>query len=110
MAGITVHMLTGDHPSTASAIAKEVGIVPRNLTLEQEKTLIKTATEFDSMTDEEIDQLPTLPLVIARCAPQTKVRMIHALHRRKKYCAMTGDGGTAELTIPCCGGAHDLPQ
>ncbi|OJD23654.1 potassium/sodium efflux P-type ATPase, fungal-type [Blastomyces percursus] len=95
MAGIRVHMLTGDHPSTATAIAKEVGILPRNpgaLSAEEAKSLVKTAAEFDGMTDEEIDALPSLPLVIARCAPDTKTRMIAALHRRRRYCAMTGDG------------------
>jgi magnesium-transporting ATPase (P-type) len=49
-----------------------------------------TAQTFDRMSDEEIDNLPVLPLVIARCAPNTKVRMIEALHRRKAFCAMTG--------------------
>lgn len=95
MAGIRVHMLTGDHPSTASAIAKEVGIIPKNLgslSAEEAASLVKTAAEFDGMTDEEIDAMPSLPLVIARCAPETKTRMIAALHRRNRYCAMTGDG------------------
>ncbi|KAK2736485.1 Na+ ATPase [Myotisia sp. PD_48] len=95
MAGIRVHMLTGDHPSTATAIAKEVGIIPRNtatLSTAESESLVKTAGEFDGMTDEEIDKLPSLPLVIARCAPDTKTRMIAALHRRHRYCAMTGDG------------------
>ncbi|KAL1969556.1 hypothetical protein VTN77DRAFT_8994 [Rasamsonia byssochlamydoides] len=94
-AGIRVHMLTGDHPSTATAIAKEVGIIPRDtgsLSAEEAASLVKTAAEFDGMTDDEIDTLPTLPLVIARCAPDTKTRMIAALHRRRCYCAMTGDG------------------
>lgn len=94
-AGINVHMVTGDHPSTAKAIAQEVGILPHNLyhySPEVVKAMCMTATEFDSLTDEEIDALPVLPLVIARCAPQTKVRMIDALHRRDKFCAMTGDG------------------
>ncbi|GEQ66842.1 hypothetical protein JCM33374_g505 [Metschnikowia sp. JCM 33374] len=94
-AGINVHMVTGDHPSTAKAIAQEVGIIPRNLyhySDEVVKAMCMTATEFDGLTDGEIDALPVLPLVIARCAPQTKVRMIDALHRRGKFCAMTGDG------------------
>jgi P-type Na+/K+ transporter len=94
-AGIRVHMLTGDHPSTASAIAKEVGIIPRiagSLSAEEEASLVKTAAEFDGMTDDQIDAMPTLPLVIARCAPDTKTKMIAALHRRRCFCAMTGDG------------------
>lgn len=94
-AGINVHMLTGDHPSTAKAIAQEVGIIPRNLYHYADyivDVMVMTASEFDSLLDREIDDLPVLPLVIARCAPQTKVRMIQALHRRSKLCAMTGDG------------------
>ncbi|KAL8885591.1 MAG: hypothetical protein Q9205_003512 [Flavoplaca limonia] len=94
-AGIKVHMLTGDHPSTAEAIAKEVGIIPTNrasLPHSVATSLVKAASEFDAMTDDEIDALPTLPLVIARCAPSTKTRMIAALHRRRAFCAMTGDG------------------
>ena len=94
-AGIQVTMLTGDHLSTATAIAKDVGIIPRNLaTLSHAvaTSIVMPASEFDKMSDDEIDALPTLPLVIARCAPDTKVRMVEALHRRGKYAAMTGDG------------------
>lgn len=94
-AGINVHMVTGDHPSTAKAIAQEVGILPRNLYHYSDdvvQAMCITANEFDALTDDQIDGLPVLPLVIARCAPQTKVRMIDALHRRGKFCAMTGDG------------------
>lgn len=94
-AGIEVHMLTGDHPGTARAIAIEVGIVPSNMsTLPKETTdaMVMTASQFDKLTDDEIDALPLLPLVIARCAPNTKVRMIDALHRRKAFTGMTGDG------------------
>ncbi|KID99840.1 P-type Na+-ATPase, partial [Metarhizium majus ARSEF 297] len=94
-AGIKVHMLTGDHPETAKAIAKEVGIIPKNLGVLPEKvaqSIVQKATDFDKMTDEEIDALEELPLVIARCAPDTKTRMIEALRRRGAFMAMTGDG------------------
>lgn len=94
-AGINVRMLTGDHPGTAKAIAQEVGILPLNLynySAEIVETMVMTASQFDALSEEEIDALPVLPLVIARCAPQTKVRMIDALHRRDKFVAMTGDG------------------
>jgi Na+-exporting ATPase len=53
---------------------------------------VTNASAFDALTDEEIDALPSLPLVIGRCAPSTKVRMIDALHRRRRFAAMTGDG------------------
>jgi Ca2+-transporting ATPase len=94
-AGINVHMLTGDHPGTARAIAQEVGILPHNLYHYNEEVvqaMVMTAQQFDDLSDDQIDELPVLPLVIARCSPKTKVRMIDALHRRKKFCAMTGDG------------------
>ncbi|TFB03020.1 Calcium-transporting ATPase 3 [Trichoderma ghanense] len=94
-AGIKVHMLTGDHPETAKAIAKEVGIIPRNLNILSQNvaaSIVVKATEFDKMTDAEIDALEELPLVIARCAPDTKTRMIEALRRRRAFMAMTGDG------------------
>jgi Na+-exporting ATPase len=92
-AGISVHMLTGDHPATARAIAIEVGILPPQEKMAQishdvASAMITTASKFDKLSDEEIDMLPVLPLVIARCAPSTKVRMIEALHRRKKFAAM----------------------
>jgi Na+-exporting ATPase len=110
-AGITVHMLTGDHIATATAIAREVSIIPATYGLEDDPELYKrlkssaqphigdnknnlvmTAQRFDKMSEEEIDALEDLPFVIARCSPDTKVKMIEALHRRKKIAGMTGDG------------------
>uniref|UniRef100_A0A7I4F8S0 Cation-transporting P-type ATPase N-terminal domain-containing protein n=1 Tax=Physcomitrium patens TaxID=3218 RepID=A0A7I4F8S0_PHYPA len=107
-AGITVHMLTGDHKATALSIAKDVGILEplsasrrsaskrlnkkRDSHVVPMSSLVMTATEFDALSEQEVDALDELPLVIARCTPSTKVRMIDALHRRKKFAAMTGDG------------------
>lgn len=89
-AGVTVHMVTGDHIKTATAIAYEVGILSKDEPLSP--TTVMSAADFANMTDDQVDSLESLPLVIARCSPLTKVRVIQALHRRKAFCIMTGDG------------------
>ncbi|KAJ3210811.1 Na+ ATPase [Dinochytrium kinnereticum] len=89
-AGIVVHMATGDHPKTAEAIAREVGIL--SYSDRPGAPLVLTAAQFDAMSDKEVDDLAELPRVLARCSPESKVRLVAALHRRKKYVAMTGDG------------------
>lgn len=88
IAGITVHMLTGDHPGTARAIAKDVDIINERTPA----SAVMVAREFDAMTEAQIDAMESLPLVIARCSPTTKVKMVQALHRRGRFCVMTGDG------------------
>lgn len=92
LAGITVHMLTGDHVKTATAIAKEVGILKGDIASTQGSTAIMQASAFDALTNAEIDAMEYLPLVLARCSPSTKVRMVEAMHRRRAFCVMTGDG------------------
>ncbi|KAK7934544.1 ATPase Na K transporting alpha [Apiospora marii] len=92
-AGISVHMLTGDHIKTATAIAHEVGILdPRRMTAAEAAHATMPAGAFDALSEAEIDALPRLPLVLARCSPATKVRMVEAMHRRGAFCVMTGDG------------------
>lgn len=88
-AGIAVHMLTGDHLSTATAIAQKVGILKP---AQQTAQSVMRAQDFDKLSDEEIDAMSSLPEVLARCSPTTKVRMVDALSRRKAFCVMTGDG------------------
>ncbi|KAH7324696.1 potassium/sodium efflux P-type ATPase [Stachybotrys elegans] len=89
-AGIQVHMVTGDHIKTATAIAYEVGILSHDVALPP--TAVMAAADFGNLTDEQVDAMESLPLVIARCSPLTKVKVIKALHRRKAFCIMTGDG------------------
>lgn len=87
-AGVVVRMITGDHVATARAIAREVGILDGT----EPASAVFSAAEFDAMSESQIDALPTLPLVVARCSPTTKVRMIAAGKRRGRLLAMTGDG------------------
>merc|ERR1719392_476977 len=73
-AGITVHMLTGDHLKTATTIAQEIGILGPQVPGSHLPSAVMTAPDFDAMTDEELDRLETLPFVVARCSPTTKLR------------------------------------
>ncbi|KAG2377563.1 hypothetical protein C9374_009079 [Naegleria lovaniensis] len=92
-AGITVRMITGDHKATAVAIAKQVGMVtPELLASPQSNQIAMNAHDFDALTDEELRNLKELPIIISRCSPESKERMIHALHQRKRGTVMCGDG------------------
>jgi P-type Ca2+ transporter type 2C len=81
-AGIRVRMITGDHAVTAAAIAKELGIPGRAI----------SGAEFKAMSDAELDTAIEDVGVIARVAPEDKVRLVDALKRRGDIVAMTGDG------------------
>jgi P-type Ca2+ transporter type 2C len=81
-AGIRVRMITGDHATTAAAIAGELGIEGRAI----------TGAEFAAMSDEELlRQLPEIG-VVARVAPEDKLRLVRLLKRAGNVAAMTGDG------------------
>jgi len=81
-AGIQVRMITGDHAVTAAAIGRELGITGTAL----------TGAEFAAMSDEELLQkLPDIG-VVARVAPEDKIRLVNLLQRLSNIVAMTGDG------------------
>ena len=81
-AGIRVRMITGDHAVTAAAIARELGIPGRAI----------DGAEFKAMSDAELDAAIGEIGVIARVAPEDKVRLVETLKRNGDIVAMTGDG------------------
>ena len=84
-AGIKTVMITGDHKSTATAIAKELGI------LNDESEAI-TGAELEKMSDEELKKNIRKYSVYARVAPEHKVRIVRAWQENGEIVAMTGDG------------------
>ena len=81
-AGIRVRMITGDHATTAAAIAGQLGIEGRAL----------SGTEFAAYSDDELAHQVEGIGVVARVAPEDKVRLVETLKRQGNVVAMTGDG------------------
>ncbi len=84
-AGIKPVMITGDHVVTASAIAKELGIL-----LPGDRAI--TGAELDAMTDSELDAQVESISVYARVSPENKIRIVKAWQRKGQVVSMTGDG------------------
>ena len=84
-AGIQPVMITGDHRATASAIARELGILG-------EGQLAITGLELDNMSQQELEQNVEKYAVYARVSPEHKVRIVRAWQAHGKVVAMTGDG------------------
>ena len=84
-AGIKPVMITGDHVVTASAIARELGIL-------QYGDRAITGAELDAMTDRELDEQVEHISVYARVSPENKIRIVKAWQRKGQIVSMTGDG------------------
>lgn len=84
-AGIKPIMITGDHIITASAIAKELGIL-----CEGDRAI--TGKELDEMSDEELDKEVKNISVYARVSPENKIRIVKAWQKKGEVVSMTGDG------------------
>ncbi|MDD4521414.1 MAG: cation-translocating P-type ATPase [Methanosarcina sp.] len=84
-AGIKTVMITGDHKITASAIAKELGIL-------KEEDLTLTGPELDSLGDAEFEDKVERVSVYARVYPAHKLRVIDAFKKKGYIVTMTGDG------------------
>lgn len=82
-AGVKVKMITGDHATTARAIATSVGI---------KSDQVLTGDVIDNMSDDELAKVACNINVYARTTPQHKLRLVKALQRQGEVVAMTGDG------------------
>ncbi|MDF8366955.1 cation-translocating P-type ATPase [Weissella paramesenteroides] len=84
-AGIKPVMITGDHVVTASAIAREIGILG-------DGDLALSGAELHKMSDEELDKHIIQYAVYARVTPEDKIRIVKSWQKRGDVVAMTGDG------------------
>ena len=87
-AGIRVIMVTGDHPVTASAVAREVGLIPPGT----KSHAVITGPELNQMSDPELKKALRKARVFARVAPEHKLRLVDILKEQGEVVAMTGDG------------------
>ena len=86
-AGIQVVMVTGDAEETATAIAKEAGIL-----VDEKNDIVLTHEELEKMSDEELKkELPHLK-VVSRAKPLDKKRLVSIAQQLENVCGMTGDG------------------
>ena len=89
-AGISVVMLTGDHPSTAESIATDLGLLNGR---------VVAGPQLDELDDDELDAFVEGTTVFARVTPAHKVRIVQSLQRRGRVVAMTGDGANDAQAI-----------
>jgi len=82
-AGLRVVMVTGDHPSTALAVANEVGIPPGR---------VMTGLDLETLSPTELSHAVKKANIFARVAPQDKLRLVEALKANGEIVAVTGDG------------------
>jgi Ca2+-transporting ATPase len=89
-AGIRTVMITGDHPLTASEIARQLGIIPSAHAASSIKVL--TGAEIEKLSFDELKNVVDDVQVFARVSPEHKLKIVQALQERGHIVSMTGDG------------------
>jgi magnesium-transporting ATPase (P-type) len=84
-AGITVKMITGDHPVTAEAIGRQLGLLPPGQSA-------MSGRDLDGLSEKQLQDAALSTNVFARVAPEHKIRLVEALQTQRHVVAMTGDG------------------
>ena len=112
-AGIEVKMITGDHATTASAIADELGLDHRP----PEDRRVLTGAELTELAEDEYADAVAATAVFARVSPEEKLRLVESLQARGHVVAMTGDGvndapalRTADIGIAMGRGGTDVAK
>ncbi len=93
-AGIRVIMITGDHPQTASALAREIGLAQDPVAVTGDKLRLMSDTDLLLLLDEP-------ELIFARTAADQKMRIVQALQHRGEVVAVTGDGVNDAPALKC---------
>jgi Ca2+-transporting ATPase len=95
-AGVRTIMVTGDNVRTATAIGKELGFMEQPGLVNGK---ILEGKEFANMSDEEITKILDGIVIIGRCAPEDKLRLVQLLQKKGDVVATTGDGVNDALAI-----------
>ncbi|OBA75372.1 haloacid dehalogenase [Mycobacterium sp. 1554424.7] len=90
--GVGVKLITGDHPITALAIARELGL---SVTDEQ----VISGSEWDSLSRKDQERVVTERVIFARMTPENKVQVVQTLEGAGVLCAMVGDGSNDAAAI-----------
>jgi cation-transporting ATPase I len=89
---IGIRLITGDHPITATAIAREMGM---SVAADQ----VISGAEWDALSRKDQERVVTERVIFARMSPENKVQVVQTLERAGKVCAMVGDGANDAAAI-----------